>query len=97
METKQSSTSGSFRLDCPPMQDFKWKVNQLTGSSLELCDPFGQRLARIKKSGLLGSDGGQKLEIFNPCDNYFVDMAVLSGYAAWVLNNGQGGNAGGGR
>ena len=69
MEMKQSFSSGDYKLRAPPMQDFKWKSNNLTGSSLELCDPSGHKLARIKKS--VQADE-QKMEIFVTCDDYFM-------------------------
>ena len=86
-QMRQSQTSGNFSLDVPPLSPLKWKVNQLTGGSLQLCDHAGGKLAKIGKSSTLGgADAGQKLEIFVPCDEFFVDLCIISGYAAWVLN-----------
>lgn len=87
IQMKQSEISGNCSLDVPPFPPLKWKVNQLTGGSLQLCDECGAKLAKIGKSSALnGADAGQKLEIFVPCDDFFVDVCVVSGYAAWVLN-----------
>ena len=87
IEMKQSSVSGNFSMDVSPLPKLKWKVNQMTGSSLQLVDEAGAKLAKIGKSSSLGgADAGQKLEIFVPCDEFFVDLCVISGYAVWILN-----------
>ena len=67
------------------MQEMKWQVSQLTGSSLTLCDASGMPLAKIKSLRMFSSNEEQALEIFVPCDNYFVDLVLLSGYAAWLM------------
>jgi hypothetical protein len=86
-QMKQSQASGNFSLEVSPLPPLKWKVNQLTGGSLQLCDDAGAKLAKIGKSSTLGgADAGQKLEIFVPCDEFFVDLCIVSGYAAWILN-----------
>jgi hypothetical protein len=87
IQMKQSNISGNFSLDVPPLSLLKWKVNQLTGGSLQLFDESGVKLAKIGKSSTLGgSDAGQKLEVFIPADEFFVDLCMISGFAAWTLN-----------
>lgn len=84
---KQSELSGNFSLDVQPLPSLKWKVNQVTGGSLTLCDEHGAKLAKIGKTSMMnGADAGQKLEIFVPADDFFVDLCVVSGYAAWIIN-----------
>jgi hypothetical protein len=84
---KMSQLSGNFTIECPPMGKLKWHVNQLTGSSLELRDSSGGRLAQLKSAGFPGS-GQRKLEILVPCDDFFVDLVLLSGMAAKILTKG---------
>lgn len=87
IQMKTSQISGNFSLEVPPLPPMKWKPNKLTMGSLELCDESGKKLAKIKKSSLIGGgDAGQTLEIYVPCDDFFVDLCVVSGFAAWTLN-----------
>ena len=87
IQMKQSNVSGNFSLDVPSMPLLRWKVNQLTGGSLQLFDESGVKLAKIGKSSTLGgSDAGQKMEMFVLADDFFVDLCVISGFAAWTLN-----------
>ena len=67
------------------MGELRWKVDQLTGRSLQLSDDTGKKLARLKSGGLLGSD--EKLEILVACQDSFVDLVVLSGIAAKTITN----------
>lgn len=66
------------------MGRLKWHVNKLTGSPLELRDGSGDMLAQFKSAGFPGS-GEKKLEILVPCDDFFVELVVLSGTAAKAL------------
>jgi hypothetical protein len=87
IEMKQSELSGNFSVNAHPLPALKWKVNQVTGGSLTLCDESGVKLAKIGKSSRVnGADAGQKLEIFVPADDFFVELCVVSGYAAWIIN-----------
>ena len=87
IEMKQSELSGNFSLNVHPLPALKWKVNQVTGGSLTLCDESGDKLAKIGKTSTMnGADAGQKLEIFVAADDFFVDLCVVSGYAAWIIN-----------
>jgi hypothetical protein len=81
MSLKMSQTSGNFSLGGAPFGKLKWKVNQLTGGSLELYDSSGVKLALMKSTGLLGM-GVKKIEILVPCNDLFVDLIVLSGMSA---------------
>jgi hypothetical protein len=74
---KRSQLSGDFTLDCIPLGTWKWTVNKLTGSSMKLCDNFGNKLAEYKSVGI-SKPGEKRLEILVPCDKFFVELVVLS-------------------
>lgn len=80
---KQSQLSGSLTVDHPQLGRFKWSLNQLTMSSLELSDSSGRSLAKLKSSGIPGL-GGKKIEMFVSVDDYMMDLIVLSGVVAMV-------------
>ncbi len=77
MRMKMSQLSGNFTLECPSIGRLKWHVNKLTGSPLELRDDSGITLAQFKSAGFPGS-GEKKLEILVACDDFFVDLVLLS-------------------
>lgn len=80
MRLKESQLSGNFNLDAP-IGRFKWVVGKILGSSMELRDSSGTKLASLRSAGFPGS-GERKLEIFIQCDNTLVELMVLSGFAA---------------
>ncbi|KAH7348315.1 hypothetical protein BKA65DRAFT_500355 [Rhexocercosporidium sp. MPI-PUGE-AT-0058] len=77
---KTNSLSGNFTLQSPAGK-YKWVPGQITGSSLELRDGSGTKIATLKSAGFPGS-GERKLDLFIPCDDMFVELIVLSGMAA---------------
>ena len=83
---KMSELTGDFSMTCPPMGKLKWKVNKLTGSPRVLCGSFGDRLAEIKSTGKFGIGEHKLLEILVPCDEFFVELVVLSAMAAKALS-----------
>jgi hypothetical protein len=87
MRLKMSQSSGNFSLEGPQMGKLKWKVNQPAGSSLQLRDSAGRKLAQLKSAGFPGSSE-KKLEIVVQCDDRFVEVIVLSGIAAKTLTRG---------
>lgn len=84
IDMKMIQMSGNFSLECPRMGKLKWKLDQLTGSALELCGDSGRRLAQLKSAGFPGA-AKKKLEIFVPCDDFFLDLVVLSAVVAKAL------------
>lgn len=80
MRLKESQLSGNFNLDAP-IGRFKWVVGKILGSSMELRDSSGTKLALLRSAGFPGS-GERKLEIFIQCDNALVELMMLSGFAA---------------
>lgn len=79
MSMKKSSTTGHNTIECS-MGMFKWKsTSELSGSSISLFDSQGTRLAKLKTVGL----GGEKqLEVFVNCDDYLLEIMLVSGVAA---------------
>lgn len=80
MSMKMSSMSGNFSLSSPSGQ-FKWKPSQMSGSSLYLYDHAGLKLAKYGSSGFPGFSEKQ-LELYVPCDEYFVELVILSAVVA---------------
>ncbi|KAJ9643227.1 hypothetical protein H2204_002123 [Knufia peltigerae] len=81
---KMNQLSLSFSFQWPPAGTLKWKADQLTGSSLELSDGSGRKLAKLKSSsGMMGS-GEKGFEINVACDEQFLNLIILSGLAAKV-------------
>lgn len=77
---KENSLSGNFTL-ASPLGKFKWTVNPITGTGLELKDGTGMKLASLKSAGFPGS-GERKLELFVSCDDMFLELIVLSAMTA---------------
>ena len=67
------------------MSKMKWKADELTGSTLILRDSAGGKLAKLKSIGFCGE---RQLEILVPCDEYFIELALLSGIAAKIVKKG---------
>lgn len=65
------------------MGEMKWKVDKLTGSTLELKDSSGNKVAKLKSGG---GHGEKKLDILIPCDAFFVELVMLSGIAAKTIS-----------
>jgi hypothetical protein len=84
MHMKMSQLSGNFTLEYPTIGTLKWKLNHLRGSTLELFDTLGHKLARIK-SAHPGSED-KKLEIITPCDPAFLELIILSAIVAKTLS-----------
>ncbi|KPM44543.1 hypothetical protein AK830_g1977 [Neonectria ditissima] len=82
---KASTFSGKFTMDIPGMGKFKWKPNQLTGTSFELFDGAGRKLAKLGSAGLLAF-GEKKLELMVPCDDFFLDLVLLSAISVKELS-----------
>ncbi|KAH7121410.1 hypothetical protein EDB81DRAFT_813901 [Dactylonectria macrodidyma] len=76
---KESTFSDKFTLEVPHLGTFKWKQSMFSGT-LELFDSSGQKLARLGSAGTFSSE--KKLELMVPCDDFFMDIVVLSGMAA---------------
>ena len=83
---KKSELTGDFSMTCPPLGKLKWKVSKLTGSPMVLCGTVGDRLAEIKSTGKFRFRGDKLLEISVPCDEFFVELVVLSAIAAKALS-----------
>jgi hypothetical protein len=84
MKMKASQLSGNYTVECPPMGRLKWKVDQLTAKSMELVDESGWTLAKLRPTGK-----EKVLEILVPCDDFFVELVLLSGMAAKAGTKGQ--------
>lgn len=92
VQMKQSTWSGSCDFDSAPLGSFRWK-----SSSWELQDKAGTSLARLKSEHL----GRWKIDILIPCDERFIDLVLLTGLSAKMLEkavgeiSGAAGDAGG--
>ena len=75
--------SGNHTVDSPRLGRLKWAVSQFGSSSLELKDDAGTRLAKYGSASFMGD---KQLEIFVPCDDYFIGLVLLSAMACSVLN-----------
>ncbi|KAF2096261.1 hypothetical protein NA57DRAFT_79028 [Rhizodiscina lignyota] len=85
IKMKMSSMSSSFNFECHPMGKLKWAASQMSGSeSLALHDHSGNKLARLKSAKSSGT-GEKQLEILVPCDDFFIDLVLLSGMVAMTL------------
>ncbi|KAL5358603.1 hypothetical protein BJX96DRAFT_173595 [Aspergillus floccosus] len=80
---KQSQLSGSFAVETGRWGSFKWHLNQMTGSSLELKDSAGRVMAVLKSRA--GGFGERKLEILVPCEERFVELIVVTGMVGMVV------------
>ncbi|KAL4892819.1 hypothetical protein BDV59DRAFT_178684 [Aspergillus ambiguus] len=80
---KTSALSGSFTIETPRQGSFKWHLNQLTGTALELDDCEGRKIASLKYNSF--GFGEKKLEIMVPCKEEFVEFIVMTGMVAKVL------------
>ena len=60
-----SHMSGNSTIESAVTGEMKWKVSQVSGSSLYLCDASGNTVAKFK-SGL----GVKTLELYVPCDDF---------------------------
>ncbi|KAG4413587.1 hypothetical protein IFR04_013289 [Cadophora malorum] len=83
---KENSLSGNFTL-VSPIGKFKWGVNQITGTGLELKDSSGTKLASLRSAGFPGS-GERKLELVVPVDDIFLELIVLSAMTAKTSQKG---------
>lgn len=86
MRMKMNELSGNFTIDSPSAGKLKWHATGLTGSSLELRDASGMKLAQLRSGGFPGS-GERKLEVYVPCHQAFLELIVLSGFAAKSLSS----------
>ncbi|KAH6674748.1 hypothetical protein B0J14DRAFT_588016 [Halenospora varia] len=84
MKMKKNDFTGSFALKTPTAGKLKWSPGQIMGSSLALKDGNGVKIARLRSGGFPGS-GEKKLEIFVPCREDFLEVVVLSGWAAKMV------------
>jgi hypothetical protein len=84
-DLKQNQLIGdSCSFTCPPLPKMKWRAG-LLGGSMELSDTSRTRLARYK-AGLPVVGGGKKLEVLLPCDDFILDLIVVSGMTAAHMN-----------
>jgi hypothetical protein len=82
---KQNQFTGdSYSFTCPPLPKMKWRAG-LSGSSMELSDANRTRLAKYK-AGLPVVGGGKRLEVLLPCDDFILDLIVVSGMTAAHMN-----------
>jgi hypothetical protein len=82
---KQNQLTGdSCSFTCPPLPKMKWRAG-LSGRSMELSDASRTRLAKYK-AGLPVVGGGKKLEVLVPCDDFILDLIVVSGMTAAHVN-----------
>ncbi|KAM0425313.1 hypothetical protein ACHAPT_009369 [Fusarium lateritium] len=73
----KNSLSGNWSFETPHMGKFKWKVNQMTGSSFELYDSMDRKLAKYGGAGITRPTEKQ-VSVFVPCDDFFTVTIVLS-------------------
>ncbi|CAM1501209.1 Fc.00g103710.m01.CDS01 [Cosmosporella sp. VM-42] len=83
---KMSQMSGSFTINYPPIGKLKWKPNPLTGSSFELFDSAGLKLAKLGSAGFPNL-GDKKLQIFVACDGFLQELIILSALTAKDLTS----------
>lgn len=80
---KQSKLSGSFTVETGRWGSFKWHLNQMTASSLEMRDSEGRVIAVVK--GVSGGFGERRLEVLVPCQERFVELVVVTGMVGMVV------------
>ncbi|KAM6524622.1 hypothetical protein FALCPG4_010231 [Fusarium falciforme] len=73
----KNSLSGNWSFETSHMGKFKWKVNQMTGSSYELYDRAERKLAKYGSAGITRPMEKQ-VSVFVPCDDFFTVTIVLS-------------------
>ncbi|GAB1211365.1 hypothetical protein ATERTT37_000478 [Aspergillus terreus] len=78
---KQSKLSGSFTVETGRWGSFKWHLNQMTASSLEMRDSEGRVIAVVR--GIAG--GERRLEVLVPCQERFVELVVVTGMVGMVV------------
>lgn len=71
MLVKTSGLSSTYGFIAPNAGKLKWKQDALTGTGLDLVDEAGVKLAKFKP--------GKRLDLLVPCNDYFLDMIILSG------------------
>jgi hypothetical protein len=85
MQMRQSSMSGACTIQHPTLGDLKWKVPQLIGTTADLSDSRGTKIAALKSNKVKGM--GQKIiELYVPCDPSFLDLVVGSAFALMKAN-----------
>lgn len=77
MTLSESNLSGNITIHHPQQGDLKWKISQLSGTSAELIDPRGMKLAAIKSNHMPGM-GEKKIELMVQFDPMFLDMVLGS-------------------
>ena len=80
---KMNQLTGNFSLRGPPIGGMKWKYDDLTSRSLVMRDNLGNKLAKLKS---IGFSGERQLEILVPCDEFLVELMMLSGIAAKMVS-----------
>lgn len=80
MRMVTSQMSGDLTLESPAGK-FKWEVNHLKDGLVELFDGSLFKLARLKIGGLY-RNAEETLEILCPCNDYMLDLVLLSGMVA---------------
>lgn len=67
-------TGTSYNFTTPQIGKFKWSSGLSLSGSMVLKDPRGVKLAKLKP--------GKSLEVLVPCDDFILDLIVVSGLAA---------------
>lgn len=78
----RSQMSGNFTLESQITGKMKWKLSEMSGSSLYLYDASGNIVAKLKSG-----HGDKTLEIYVPCDDIFAEAVVFSAATAKVIQS----------
>lgn len=81
----KNTLSGNWSFETPHMGKFKWKMNQMTGSSFELYDQAERKLAKYGSAGIM-RPAEKQVSVFVPCDDFFTVTIVLSMMACKELD-----------
>ncbi|OAQ66699.1 hypothetical protein VFPPC_14366 [Pochonia chlamydosporia 170] len=79
---RQSQMSGNYTLESPVTGRMKWKLSEMSGTSLYLHDAAGNVVAKLKSA-----HGDKVLEFYVPCDDIFAEAVVFSAATAKVINS----------
>ena len=93
---KLDTDSGINAFMCENLGSFGWHMDQMAMQSMELRDERGTRLATMRLGnmgdGLMDATATVKkdtLDILVPCEDYFMDLVLLSGMVAKTLGEKQ--------
>ncbi|KAH7235476.1 hypothetical protein BKA59DRAFT_484808 [Fusarium tricinctum] len=82
---RNSTTATKFIVQSPNYGRLEWKGDSLLGSGLSLYNASDEKVATIKSGGIMNHSEKQLL-VFVHCDEYFLEMVLLTAVAAMKLD-----------